>query len=220
MSARSRPFAYEFVDEADRRREKRLGLFWLPMTIGLLVSLLFIVITIVNFLASGIPDLTSGSTVWESDVTFPLIPLPSWLTIPVGFLPLLTAILIWPLVDRRHAPLVSNTILFTATVFLLLPIFFALAYSEPSPFTDGDRTIGWHWLAVPVVVVALIVLIVRRATLPPSPVPEAPEDPFFEEAVALRRRAQHSRRHRETLEADLADVAARRAAAGMTGREL
>lgn len=214
------PFSYAYADEADRRRERRLGMRWLPMTVGILLTLVFIVITIINLFAAGLPNLATGSTAWQSDVAFPLIALPSWVTVPVGALPLLATVLLWRLVDKRHAAMVSNTILLAATVFLLMPVLLSGTYSEPSPFMNGARTTGWHWIAVPLVLVAIGLLIVRRVTLRDSPVSPAPVDPYLDEAVALRRRAQRSARARATLDADLAALTERRAAAGQTGHDL
>lgn len=157
------------VDEDDRRRERRLQSALLPLTVGILVSLGFIGVLVLAYVVSGLPDLATGSTAWASEVDFPLIPLPSWLTVPVAVAPLLSAVLAWRLVDRRHATLLSDALLFSATLFLFLPILLALAFEEASPIRNGERAIGWHWLAVPLVLAGLLALLVRRVTLPPAP---------------------------------------------------
>lgn len=213
MTSPSSSFVHPIGDEADAARERSIGPRWMPMSIGLLASAAFIVITIVNIFASGIPNPARGTSAWDSDVPFPLIPLPSWLTLPVALAPLLTALLLWKVVDSRHKALLTNTIVYAMTAFLLLPIMLSWVYPEPDGTSDGESTTGWHWLAVPVVLVGAIVLIVRRVTLPASPVPPIERDEFFLEEVALRRKALTDKKARARLDADLADLRAREAAA-------
>ena len=54
-------------------------------------------------------------------------------------------------------------------LFLFLPVLLALAFEEASPIRNGERTIGWHWLAVPIVLAGLVALFVRRVSLPSAP---------------------------------------------------
>ncbi|MCH6232044.1 hypothetical protein MK786_14935 [Microbacterium sp. CFH 31415] len=213
MTSPHSPFAYAIGDEADAARERSIGPRWMPMSIGLVASAVFIIVTIVNVLASGIPNPVDGTSAWDSDVPFPLIPLPSWLTVPVALAPLLTAVLLWRVVDARHKALLTNTIVYALTVFLLLPILLSWVYPEPGGIPDGDRTMGWHWLGAPLALIGAIVLIIRRVTLPASPVPAVERDAFFLEEVELRRKARYDKKARATLEADLADLRARQAAA-------
>lgn len=207
------PFDYDVGDEADRRRERRVTRSLLPVTFGIIVSGVLIFVTIVNFLASGIPNLVTGSTAWESDQPFPMIPVPSWLTILVGCIPLLATILVWRNVDERHGPLLSADLTHFCTIFLILPLLFAGVYAEPSPFPNGERTFGWHWIGAAIVLIAIIALIVRRVTLRTTTVPQREFDAFEEEEIALRRKARTNRKIRETLDERLAELHAREAAA-------
>lgn len=213
MTSPHSPFVYAIGDEADAARERSIGPRWMPMSIGLIASAVFIIVTIVNIFASGIPNPVDGTSAWDSEVPFPLIPLPSWLTVPVALAPLLTAVLLWRVVDVRHKALLTNTIVYALTVFLLLPILLSWVYPEPGGIPDGDRTMGWHWLGAPLALIGAIVLIIRRVTLPASPVPAVERDAFFLEEVELRRRARYDKKARAGLEADLAGLRARRAAA-------
>jgi hypothetical protein len=211
-------FVYAIGDEADAARERSIGPRWMPMSIGLIASAVFIIVTIVNIFASGIPNPVDGTSAWDSEVPFPLIPLPSWLTVPFGLAPLLTAVLLWKVVDARHKGLLTNTIVYSLTVFLLLPIMLSWAYPEPGGIADGDRSLGWHWLGAPLALVGAVVLIVRRTTLPASPVPPVEHDAFFLEEVELRRKARYDKKARARLDDDLADLHARQAAARAAGR--
>ncbi|KRC61486.1 hypothetical protein ASE14_11515 [Agromyces sp. Root81] len=203
---------YDVGDKADQRREGRVTRAWLPVSLGLIASGVFIAITIVNMLASGIPNEVTGTSAWDSDQPFPMIPLPSWITILVGCLPLLTTVLIWRNVDERHGPLLSNTLTHFCTVFLLLPLVFAGTYPEPSPFANGDRTWGWHWIGSVIVLVAILAMIIRRVTLRRTDVPQREPDPFTVERVDLIRKAKTNRKIRETLDERLLEVHAREAA--------
>lgn len=212
MTSPHSSFVYAIGDEADAARERSIGPRWMPMSIGLIASAVFIIVTIVNIFASGIPNPVDGTSAWDSDVAFPLIPLPSWLTVPFALAPLLTGVLLWKVVDARHKALLTNTIVYALTVFLLLPIMLSWVYPEPGGIPDGDRTLGWHWLGAPLALIGAVVLIIRRVRLPASPVPPVQHDAFFLEEVELRRKARYDKRARATLDADLADLADRRAA--------
>jgi len=207
------PFDYDLGDAADIRRERRVTTAWIPVSIGLIASGILIAVTIINEFASGIPDLQSGSSAWESDQPFPMIMLPSWLTIPVGCLPLLCTVLIWRNVDERHGPLLSNTLVLFGTVFLLLPLVLAATYSEPSPFMNGNVPFGWHWIGSIVVAIAILAMIVRRVTLGRTTVPQREIDPFAAERIAIGRKAKTNRKVRETLDERIAEINAREAAA-------
>jgi hypothetical protein len=166
------------------------------MGAGIAVSGLFIVATIINLFASGIPNPVADTRAWESEQPWPLIPVPSWVVVSVGVIPLVVTFSTWRLVDRRHRGLLWNTLLYTATIFGLLPILLAAAYPEPGGVPNGDSTFGWHWLAVPLQVVVTVLLIIRIATVSPSRVPD------FEhraEADELRR-AKYDRKLRAELE--------------------
>jgi len=212
------PFDYDVGDEADQRREGRVTRAWLPVAFGLIATGVFIAITIVNMLASGIPNEVKGTSAWDSDQPFPMIPLPSWITGIVACLPLLTTVMVWRNVDERHGPLLSNTLTHFCTVFLLLPLVFAGAYPEPSPFANGDRPLGWHWVGSVIVLVAILAMIVRRITLRRTDVPQREPDPFEVERVDLIRKARTNRRIRETLDERLLEVNAREAASRARAR--
>jgi hypothetical protein len=207
------PFDYDVGDTADQQRERRVTRALLPVTFGIIASGVFIFITIANMFASGIPDLVTGTSAWDSAQPFPMVPVPSWLTILVGCVPLLSTVLIWRNVDERHGPLLSADLTHFCTVFLLLPIALASVYAEPSPFQNGDRTYGWHWIGSVIVFIAIIAMIVRRVSLAKTTVAQREFDAFEAEEIELRRRARTNRRIRETLDERLAELHAREAAA-------
>lgn len=207
------PFDYDVGDEADQRREGRVTRAVLPTTLGLIGYGVIIAVTVLNLLVSGIPNLVTGTSAWNSDQPFPLITVPSWLILALSCLPLLTTALIWRNVDERHGPLLSNLLTFFCTAYLLLPLLLSGAYAEPSPFANGDRTYGWHWIGTVLVLVAIVAMIVRRVTLRKTTVPQREFDAFEEEEIALRRKARTNRKVRETLDERLAELHAREAAA-------
>lgn len=211
------PFDYDVGDKADQRREDRVTRSLLPVTLGIIMSGVFIVVTIANMLASGIPNFVTGSSAWQSDQPFPMIPVPSWLTIVVGCIPLLSTMLVWRHVDERHGPLLSAELTHFCTIFLILPLLFAGVYAEPSPFANGDRTFGWHWIGAVLVLIAILAMIVRRVTLRKTTVPQVEYDAFKTERINLIRKARTNRKIRETLDERLAEINAREAAAKATG---
>lgn len=166
------------------------------MGAGIAVSGLLIVATIINMLASGLPNPVAGTSAWDSDRPWPLIPVPSWLVVAVGIIPLVVVLSILRLVDGRHRDLLWNTLLYSSTVFGLLPVLLAAVYPEPGGVPNGDSTFGWHWLAVPLQVIVIVLLLIRISTLAPSTVPD-----FEHRAEAAEiRRAKYDRKFRAELE--------------------
>jgi len=75
------PFDYDVGDKADQRRESRVTRALVPVTLAIMVYGALIATTILNMLVSGLPNPAKGTSAWQSDQPFPMIPVASWLVI-------------------------------------------------------------------------------------------------------------------------------------------
>lgn len=207
---RDASFTPRLVDEQDQQRLRKADARWWPTSVGFLIFLGIFVVTLVNFLVSGIPNLSTGSTVWESDQPFPLIHIPSWIVIVMCAMPLLAAILMWNSVDARHRNNVTTAAGSAFIFFMIIPIPILFIYSESGPFVWGEQPLGWYWIGSLVALVGGIALLILRARLKPAPAALAGE--YEQEEAWLYERAARDERARAQLDRDLANLAERRAA--------
>lgn len=108
-------------------------------------------------------------TKWDEFVRWPWIPLSPWVVIAVAAVAPISMIFIARWARRPQIPDLISLGFYTLVIFCMLPLIFSAMYTMPGgPIIDSsypDRGRGLHWLAAPLQIITIGVIIVRCLVL-------------------------------------------------------